>query len=64
MDTPLEDSEYFFGDEEEDDYPTVCIEHKRFVPCRACGREMAQRMSSKPEDVEMVRRYQERENDV
>ncbi|WKW86133.1 hypothetical protein SEA_JONJAMES_159 [Gordonia Phage JonJames] len=36
---------------------TVCIIHKRFIPCRRT--EPMCELSSTPEDVEMVRKYQQ-----
>lgn len=34
---------------------TICVTHKRFVPCRKGGEHV---LSSKPEDIEMVRTCQ------
>lgn len=38
-----------------DEHVTVCVKHLRYVPCRKGGEHV---FSSKPEDVEKVRRYQ------
>lgn len=56
----------FFADF--DDKPTVCVMHKRFVPCRPCAHDYDQnavtmRWSSEPADVEAVRRYHSHSSD-
>lgn len=40
---------------------TVCVPHKRFVPCRSITRDCYH--SSDPTDVEKVRSYQSGESD-
>lgn len=44
--------------EDWNDKPMVCTKHKRFIPCRACNGCCDDHTSTDPEDVEMVRRYQ------
>lgn len=51
----------------DDDEPTVCTVHKRFVPCRPCQRDcdelVSSRWSSDPDDVEAVVAYHSTEGD-
>ncbi len=51
--------------EEENEGPTVCVEHLRFVPCRPCGpHPHIERWSRSSEDVIAVRAHQSPGRDV
>lgn len=49
-----------YGSEDENDL-IVCVEHKRFIPCRPCmyGEPAKMPYSSNPLDVNLVRIHQE-----
>ena len=44
--------------EKADDKLFVCTEHLKFEPCRRCLSEGTNFMSSRPEDIERVSKYQ------
>ena len=53
--------DYLFKDLSDDiNFGSVCVEHKKFNPCRKClyGTPALIPYSDKPEDVAMVREYQ------
>jgi hypothetical protein len=51
-------------DEDEDEDNSVCLHHKRFVPCRPClrleaiGEDFISEWTDNPEAVEIVSQYQ------